>query len=104
MIAGPRTTEFDELGAGLDDDPPFDARRVVEPAVDLRRDRVEHEAVALEQRVLLAGVDPPAGEDLVAHPVPLVDQPLDRVGDLELAARRRLDRARRRRGSCGSKR
>ena len=52
-----------------------------------RLERLEHEPVALEQRVLLAGVDPPAVEHLVAHPVTLVDQPLDGVGDLELAPR-----------------
>ena len=31
-------------------------------------------------------------EDLVAHPMAVVDQPLDGVGDLELAAGRRFDR------------
>ena len=64
-------------------------------------DLLQQQPVRLEQRRQLAGVDPPAGEHLAAHPVALVDQPLDGVGDLELAARRRLDRARPRRGSSG---
>ena len=41
------------------------------------------------------------GDDVRAHLAPLVDQVLDRVGDLELAALARLDRARPRRRSCG---
>ena len=44
--------------------------------------------------ILLAGVDPPArAAPRAARGDPWFDQPLDRVGDLELAARRRLDRA-----------
>ena len=62
-------------------------------AVDAVLDRVEHQAVAVQERVLLAGVDPPALQDLVADHVPVVDEPLDRVGDLELTTRGRLDRA-----------
>ena len=58
-------------------------------------ERLEHEAVALEQRILLAGVDPPAPQDLVADAPAVVDEPLDRIGDLELATRRRLDLAHR---------
>ena len=72
-------------------------------AVDARLDRVEHEAVAVQQRVLLAGVDPPALEHLVRDRMAVVDQPLDRVGDLELAARRRL-RSRARPRGCGGRR
>ena len=104
MIAGPRTVELMQLRARLDDHPTLERGSLVDGAVDARLDRLEHEPVALEQRVHLAGVDPPAVEDLVAHPVAVVDEPLDGVGDLELAAGRRLDRAARRRGSCGSKR
>ena len=60
MIAGPRTTELIELGAGLDHHPALDARRVVDLPSIAVLDRVEHEPVAVEERVLLAGVDPPA--------------------------------------------
>ncbi len=96
MIAGPRTVELHDLGAGLDDDATLD-RATSSSTVPSQRgvERLEHEPVALEQRVLLAGVDPPALQDLVAHPVAVVDEPLDGVGDLELAARRRFDRAHR---------
>ena len=62
--------------------------RAVEPGLDL----LEQEAVGLQQRRQLAGVDPPAGEQLRAHAVAGRDQPLDRIGDLQLAAWRRGDR------------
>src|SRR3712207_6897661 len=42
-------------------------------------------------RILLAGVDPPSLEHVVGDMTSVIDQPLDGVGDLELAARRRLD-------------
>ena len=91
MIGGTAHDRRLEARAGFDDDAAFDARVCVELAVDARLDRVEDEPVAVQQRVLLAGVDPPALEDFVHHRVAVVDQPLDRVGDLELAPRRRLD-------------
>ena len=65
--------------------------RLVDLALDAAFDRLEEATVGLEERRLLAGVDPPAAEHLGAHPVPVVDQPLDGVGDLEFAARRRFD-------------
>ena len=73
--------------AGFDNDPAIDRRRVIDLAVDSGLDLFEEQAVGFKQRRELAGVDPPALEDLVHHRVALVDQPLDRVGDLELAAR-----------------
>ncbi len=85
----------DDLGPLLDDHAPLDARPVVDVAVDPVLDRVEHETVAVEERVLLAGVDPPALEDLVGDGVAVVEEALDRVGDLELVAARRLDDAHR---------
>src|SRR4051812_25070553 len=85
----------DDLCPGLDHDASLDARRVVDDAVAARFDRLEHEPVALEEGILLAGVDPPTLQDLVTHAVAMVDQPLDGVGDLELTARRRFDRAHR---------
>ena len=81
----------EQLGAGLDDDAALDPARALQLAVDARLERLEHPGVRLEQRVLLAGVEPPALEHLVADGVAVVDQPLDGVGDLELAAPRRLD-------------
>ena len=56
--------------ADFDDDPAFDVRVVVDLAVDPFLRRVEHETVAVEQRVLLAGVDPPTFEDLVVDEWP----------------------------------
>ena len=82
----------DHHRALLDDDPALDARRGVDAAVDARLDRLEHQTVALEQRLELAGVLPPTVEHLVTDLVAVVDQPLDRVGDLQLAPGGRLDR------------
>ena len=76
--------------ARFDDGASFEGGVFVDSSFDSRFERLEDEPVALEQRILLAGVDPPAVEDLVADPVAAIDQPLDRVGDLELAAGRRL--------------
>ena len=56
---------------------------------------LEHEPVGLEHVVELAGVLPPAAHRVALDPAAAVDQLLDRVGDLELAAPRGLDRPRR---------
>jgi hypothetical protein len=74
-------------GAGLDDDPAVEHARLVDGAVDARLDLLEQQTVGLEQRRELAGIDPPAGELLLADPLALVDEPLDGVGDLEFASR-----------------
>ena len=92
MIAGPRTDAALEPRAGLDDHPTVDLR-VDQLALDPALDRVEHEPVGGEHVLELAGVLPPALDDVRVDPRPLVDEVLDRVGDLELAARRGLDRA-----------
>ena len=92
MIAGPRTVERTISAPASTTTRPSITRRIVDRRRRTRRDRVEHQPVALEQRILLAGVDPPALQDLVADAQALVDEPLDGIGDLELAARRRLDR------------
>ena len=81
-----------EARARLDDDAAVDLR-VDELAVDARDERVEDEPVGLEHVVQAAGVLPPAADDVRLDAAPGVDEVLDRVGDLELAARRRLDRA-----------
>ena len=77
--------------ARLDDHPPVDLR-LDQLALDRRLDRVEHEPVGGEHVLELAGVLPPAPDDVRLDPPPAVEQVLDRVGDLELAARRGLDR------------
>src|SRR5439155_21770814 len=53
----------DDLGAPFDDDPPLDLRPIVDRALDALGDRLQDAAIALEQRVLLAGVEPPAFQD-----------------------------------------
>ena len=74
-----------EPGARLDDDPAVDLR-VDQLAVDPPLDRVEHEPVGGEHVLELAGVLPPALDDVRLDAAARVDQVLDRVGDLELAA------------------
>ena len=87
----------DDRGAGdrrchhrrtaADDNRAFETRAVVDASGDVTGERLEHQAVALEQVTQLAGVDPPARDDLAGDGATLVDQPLDGVGDLQLAAR-----------------
>ena len=97
MIAGPRTTELISSAPASIDDPAL--RRATGRRRGRRSrvlDRVEHEPVA----VRAAGPScrcrstSPARISC-AHAVAVVEEPLDRVGDLELAARRRFDRAHR---------
>ena len=94
MIAGPRTGAALEPRAGLDHDPTVDLG-VDQLALDPRLDRVEHEPVGGEHVLELAGVLPPALDDVRLDAPAAVDEVLDRVGDLELAAGRGLDRPRR---------
>ena len=79
--------------AGLDDDAAVDLR-LVEVAVDPALDGVEDQPVGLEHVVQAAGVLPPAAHDVRLDALAVVHQPLDRVGDLQLAALGRLDRPR----------
>ena len=79
--------------AALDDDAPV-ALRVDELAVDARLDAVEDQPVGLEHVVEAAGVLPPAAHDVRLDAAAAVDEVLDRVGDLQLAARAGLDRPR----------
>ena len=60
---------------------------------------VEDQAVGLEHVLQAPGVLPPAAHDVRLHAHARVDQVLDRVGDLELAARRGLGSRAPRRGS-----
>ena len=98
-----------QLRAGADDRRPAD-RRALEPARRARsrpgrrpasrsaRPRPGAAIVSSTSRLAasmsssLPGVLPPAVDDVRLDPQALVDEVLDRVGDLELAARRRLDR------------
>ena len=84
-----------QAGAGLDHDPAVELAVGVDLAVDAPLDPLEQQAVGLEQRRELPGVDPPPAQDLGQDRVAGVDQPLDGVGDLELAPPRRLDGAHR---------
>ena len=83
----PADVGLDDHGTLLHHDAAVDGGGLVDLAVDPGLERLEHPPVGLEQRVLLAGVEPPALEDVVADPVAVVDQPLDGVGDLQLAPR-----------------
>ncbi len=81
-----------EPRARLDDDAALDLR-VDQLAVDAPLDRVEDQAVGLEHVLEPAGVLPPALHDVRLDALAGVDEVLDRVGDLQLAARAGLDRA-----------
>ena len=80
---------------------PFDARLGVHRAVDAALDRVEDQAVGLEHVLELAGVLPPAFDDVRPHLEAAIDQVLDGVGDLELVPEARLDALDRRRRPRG---
>ena len=101
MATGPLIVELTISAPASRTTRPSSVDGVVDGAVDAVLDLLEQQAVGLEQRGQLPRVDPPPGQQLGAHPVAVVDQPLDGVGDLELAARRRLDRSRPPRGSWG---
>ena len=79
--------------AGLDDDAPVDAR-VDQLALDALAQAVEDQAVGLEHVLEPAGVLPPSAHDVRLDAQAGVEEVLDRVGDLELSARRWRDRAR----------
>ena len=82
-----------ELRAGLDRHAALHPR-VDQLAVVALLDVVEDQAVGLQHVRHLAGVLPPAVHDVGVDAAAAVHQRLDRVGDLELAAVGRLDRAR----------
>ena len=92
ITSGPRRIEFVTVAPRFDDNPAVDRRRVVDLAVDARFDHLEQQSVCFQQRRQLSGVDPPTGQQLAAHPLALIDQPLDCVGDLQFAPWRRSDR------------
>ena len=87
IATGPRIVELTTSAPSEIDDAAVDHGALVDLAVDALLDPLEQEPVGLEQRGELPGVDPPAAEQLAAHLMAVVDQPLDGVGDLEFAAR-----------------
>src|SRR5205807_5554533 len=89
---GPAHDRALEQRAGLDDDAPVDAG-VDELALNARGEAVEDEAVGLEHVLEPAGVLPPAADDVRLDAQTGVDEVLDGVGDLELAAPGGRDRA-----------
>ena len=97
MIAGPRTVQRSSRAPGSIDHAAVDLG-VDQLALDAALDRVEHEPVGGEHVLEAAGVLPPAADDVRLDPHPVVDEVLDRVGDLELAAGRTARSPGRRRG------
>src|SRR4051794_14526552 len=88
-------TAQDRVGddrARLDDHAAVEARCLVDLSVDARLDLLQQQSVRLQKRSELAGVDPPARQELAADALALIDEPLDGVGDLQLASGGRGDR------------
>src|SRR5439155_5790137 len=78
-------------GARADDDLPLRAGRPVQvPAQKPLRARKDH-PVRLQHVFELPGILPPSRNDVAVDVLAVVDQPLDRVRDLELVSERRLD-------------
>ena len=94
MIAGPRTVVRSRRApASITTRPSI--WRVDQLALHALGEVVEDQAVGLEHVLQATRVLPPAAHDVRLDAQPAVDEVLDRVGDLELPARRGLDRARR---------
>ena len=82
----------DDLGALGDDDAAVDRRRGVDRAVDLGSIFSSSRRFASSSGVSLpVSIHHPVSSSVRTR-LPLVDEPLDGVGDLQLAARRRIDR------------
>ena len=93
MIAGPRTVVRSSRAPLSIATRPSTRESISSPSMALL-EVVEDQPVRVEHVLHLAGVLPPAAHDVRVDAQPRVDQVLDRVGDLELAAPRRLDRPR----------
>ena len=79
----------------LDDHTTLDLCGRIHIAVDARREHLEHETIALEEWILLSRVQPPSLQDSVMNGVPLIDDPLNGISDLQLATSRGFDRTHR---------
>ena len=75
---------------GFDHDTSLDLRASIDVTVVAWFEHFEHEPITFEERVFLPSVDPPAFQHLVVDDLALLDDPLDRIGDLEFATWRRL--------------
>ena len=94
MIAGPRTVARSSRAPASTTTRPSTWESISSPST--RRSivsRISRLASSMSSR--RPGVLPPAAHDVRLDAAARVDEPLDRVGDLELAAGGRLDRARR---------
>ena len=75
----------------FDDDFPLDAAFGVHRAVDPTVERLENQPVRFEHVFELAGVLPPAVDDIGAHTEPAIDQVLDGIGDFKFVPEAWLD-------------
>src|SRR6266545_5790072 len=85
----------DDLGALFDNHLADQLRVAIDVSLYQRRQFFQNQPVGLEHIVLLTVVDPPALVDVREHLLAMLDEPLNRVGDLQLAAPgwlNRLDR------------
>lgn len=78
-------TRVDDLCTLHDHDTPLDLRTGVDASLVARLEHLEHQSIALQQRILLAGVDPPTLQHFVANGLALFDEPLDGIGNLQFA-------------------
>ena len=91
MTTGPRMTErCTSAPASITTLPSTRDRRRPSPSI-APLDRIENQPVRLEHVLELAGVLPPAVDEVRPHLEAAVDQILDGVGDLQLVAEARLD-------------
>src|SRR5690606_29474897 len=80
-----------DLCAALDRHAAVHLGAAVDIAVHVRLKLVQHVAVGGQHIVGAPGVDPPALVDVRVDRITVVDQPLDRVGDLQLPTERGLN-------------
>ncbi len=76
---GAANARVDDFCAFHDHYATFDLRTAIHAAVVARLQNFEHQSIAFQQRILLAGVDPPALQHFVTNGLALLDEPLDGV-------------------------
>ena len=91
MMAGPRIVERSTTAPGSMTTLPSIRLSRVHGSLDAALERVENQSIRFEHVLQLAGVLPPALDDVRAHGEALVDQVLNGVGDLQLVAKAWLD-------------